>query len=159
MAFRSSRKMRFYRHGRTVVRSYQTKHVFVSRDFLWRPLTHIQTSLARAPRSGNTANAPHASSGEQARRMCHSSCLPAPKAYPEMKTTIVWYFTPCSVNGSRQEGDRASHHRLELRSVSARHAVLAFPVPIHMESGHRSDARSRCDLVELVRAHVDLGEG
>ena len=31
--------------GRTVARSYQTKHIFVSRDFLSRPLSNIQRSL------------------------------------------------------------------------------------------------------------------
>jgi hypothetical protein len=45
LKFRTSRKIRFFLCDRTVVRSYQTEHVFVSRDFLSRPLTNIQRSL------------------------------------------------------------------------------------------------------------------
>ena len=38
--------------GRTVVRTYQTKPVFVSRDFLSRPLSSIQRSLSALREAG-----------------------------------------------------------------------------------------------------------
>lgn len=58
----------------------------------------------------------------------------------------------------RQECHGASDHRFELRSVSARHAVLPPAVPVDVERRHRSDARARCNLVELVRADVHFDE-
>ena len=88
------------------VRSYQTKHVLVSRDFLSRPLTNIQRSCARSAKR-ERCHAPHASSGEQARRMRSSSYnettvatdtwLPAPPSRP-----LAWSSAAGSSRKSRK---------------------------------------------------------
>ena len=44
--------------GRTVVRSYQTKHVFASRDFLSRQLLNIQRSLSALREAGTLPRSP-----------------------------------------------------------------------------------------------------
>jgi hypothetical protein len=58
LKFRTSRKIRFFLCDRTVVRSYQTKYVFVPRGFFVASADQHSKISARAPRSGNAATLP-----------------------------------------------------------------------------------------------------
>jgi hypothetical protein len=58
LAFRTSRKRRFYVCGPHVVRSYQKSTFFASRDFLSRPLTNIQRSMRALREAGTLPRSP-----------------------------------------------------------------------------------------------------
>ena len=58
LAFRTSRKKRFYRCGPHVVRTYQTKPFWCARDFSSRQLLNIQRSLSALREAGTLPRSP-----------------------------------------------------------------------------------------------------
>ena len=79
LAFRTSRKRRFYVCGPHVVRSYQKSTFFASRDFCVASADQHSKIYVRAPRSGNAATLPTHQVGSR-----HAGCA-TPGAFRHRK--------------------------------------------------------------------------